>query len=237
MKPIHEIHGKHATAEIHYDDSSPSPREWDNLGTIVAVRGGYDFGDERADDLHDLMLSLLMDFDRERATELEESYNYPEAEADYSQEDVEDAIEAAFLDHYAALGVWMRGRGGVSAGSGFVGCDGIAYVAMRDAWTEAAGTQPNDEAVRKWAERNMAQEVEAYEQWIDGEVYGIVIRGPDGEVEDSCWGFYGDPFDDDGYIAQEARDMLAHVDKELDAHYIHDPDNMTPFGGRHGQYA
>lgn len=33
-------------------------------------------------------------------------------------------------------------------------------------------------------------EVEAYDQYLTGEVYGFEIFGSDGELLDSCWGYY-----------------------------------------------
>lgn len=50
-------------------------------------------------------------------------------------------------------------------------------------------------------------EVETYDMYLRGEVYGFSIEGHDGEPIDSCWGFYGDdPF---------TNGMAEHIDPEL----------------------
>jgi hypothetical protein len=35
----------------------------------------------------------------------------------------------------------------------------------------------------------LISEVEAYDRYLRGEIYGFVVNGPDGELADSCWGF------------------------------------------------
>lgn len=45
-------------------------------------------------------------------------------------------------------------------------------------------------------------EVETYDQYLRGEVYGYVIQDADGEDIDSCWGFY-----DQEYCENEANDV------------------------------
>jgi hypothetical protein len=34
-------------------------------------------------------------------------------------------------------------------------------------------------------------EVETYDRYLSGSVYGYLVKDEDGEVLDSCWGFYG----------------------------------------------
>ena len=45
-------------------------------------------------------------------------------------------------------------------------------------------------------------ELQTYAAWVLGEVYGYVITDPDGEVVDSCGGFYGDA-DREGYMLHQ----------------------------------
>ncbi len=46
---------------------------------------------------------------------------------------------------------------------------------------------------------------EEYTSWANGEIYGYVVEGPDGEERDSWWGFIGNP---EGYILEEGRASL-----------------------------
>jgi hypothetical protein len=64
-----------------------------------------------------------------------------------------------------------------------------------------------------WAKQCLLAEVETYDQYLRGDVYGFVIRGAPckecgnkGGVEDACWGFYGKDFKKNG--------MLDHLSEE-----------------------
>jgi hypothetical protein len=47
--------------------------------------------------------------------------------------------------------------------------------------------------LRQKAEEILRAEVEEYNDFHTGNVWGYTIVDPDGEEGDSCWGFYGDP--------------------------------------------
>ena len=57
-------------------------------------------------------------------------------------------------------------------------------------------------------------EIKTYDQELCGEVYGFSIEDSDGEVEDSCGGFYGSDLNENGmgdYLEQEQIDALTNV--------------------------
>jgi len=72
-----------------------------------------------------------------------------------------------------------------------------------------------DELDREWAgkiaaaRRYAKARVGELDDWLRGNVYGIVIRHPkSGEVLDSCWGFIGDLYGESGkYIYEQANEM------------------------------
>ena len=43
------------------------------------------------------------------------------------------------------------------------------------------------------AEEILEAEVKEFSDWISGRVYGYVVKDPDGEEVNSCWGFIGEP--------------------------------------------
>lgn len=49
---------------------------------------------------------------------------------------------------------------------------------------------------------------EQVQHWIDGEVYGFVVKDEWGEFIDSCWGYYEDP---DGFPLEEARRQVDYA--------------------------
>lgn len=70
---------------------------------------------------------------------------------------------------------------------------------------ECLGDDATDDDIRKALE----QEVEIYAQYLEGEVYGYTVNGPDGE-HDSCWGYLGD-LDYVRSQAKEAAEAMAEL--------------------------
>lgn len=68
----------------------------------------------------------------------------------------------------------------------------------------------NKPEARDKAIKYLKAEVETYDQYINGQVYGFVIEDSKGEeIEDgSCWGFYGDY---DGYVLTEAKSIVDYT--------------------------
>jgi hypothetical protein len=46
----------------------------------------------------------------------------------------------------------------------------------------------------------LEQEVETYDQYLTGDVYGFVVYDEDGQEVDSCWGFFGDDIKENGIM-------------------------------------
>ena len=44
----------------------------------------------------------------------------------------------------------------------------------------------------------LIQEIETYDQYLEGDIWGYIVFDEDGEEIDSCWGFYGDDIDKNG---------------------------------------
>jgi hypothetical protein len=78
---------------------------------------------------------------------------------------------------------------------------GFVYCSASDAEDEWAG----DSHFRANALRVLQGEVETFDQYLRGDVYGYTITDKDGDVVDSCWGFYGIEC-----AEEEARSSLSH---------------------------
>lgn len=76
---------------------------------------------------------------------------------------------------------------------------GFVYCKASDAEDEWAG----DSHFRANALRVLAGEVKTFDQYLTGDVYGYTITDKDGDVVDSCWGYYGIE-----YAEQEALSAL-----------------------------
>lgn len=58
-------------------------------------------------------------------------------------------------------------------------------------------------------EKILDQEVQTYDDYLTGSVYGFICEGPDGEQIDSCWGFYGyDETQEGSYMVSEAKTVI-----------------------------
>jgi hypothetical protein len=53
-------------------------------------------------------------------------------------------------------------------------------------------------------------EVKTYDQYLTGDVYGYVVKDPDGNCVESCWGFFGG---DD--VKQEATSVAKHCAEKV----------------------
>jgi len=82
---------------------------------------------------------------------------------------------------------------------------GWAYITEKQA--DALG-KSTDESQQDYFERVIREEVAEYDCYLTGEVYGYVVKDADGDVLDSCWGFYGDL----DYVRQAAREAAEHCE-------------------------
>lgn len=181
---IDTIEYKGFTIERHYDDSGAGdPREWDNLGSLALFH---------------------------------RRYNLPN-DANLSADNFDGWAEMQqyLLDHYnvsVIMPVWMIDHSGVALRCGssnpFTVCDpgewdsgmvGFVYVSADKVAEEGF----SDLSV---VEKVLRSEVDEYSAYLNGDVFGYVVKDPTGEVVDSCWGFIGESGDsDESYMMTEAK--------------------------------
>lgn len=78
----------------------------------------------------------------------------------------------------------------------------------------------NDGESLERARELLEAEVETYDQYLRGEVYGYRIFDGQGNEKDSCWGFFDDLADENCYILAEAKSMVDYYKKNV-------PEQMT----------
>jgi hypothetical protein len=126
-----------------------------------------------------------------------------------------DEVEAYLREEYDIVALSaVRGydHGELCLSTSTAGCfsdrwdSGMAgFVFITRAQQEEMGTPDN------LLQEVIDQDLEAYDMWGRGHVYGYVVETEDGEHLDSCWGYVGDY---DGYVLEEARSMADwHADK------------------------
>lgn len=155
--------------EVHLDQYPESPREWDNLGTMVCWHGRYDLGDK-----HDF--ASPQDFQ-----EWAESQNI--------------VILALYLYDHGIVGMSTESFVGRALHAEWdSGQVGYIYVTAEKLCKEYQ-KQRVSRKLREHAAEVLKGEVSTYNDFLSGAVYAYVLRDPNGEVAASCYGFYGDHSD------------------------------------------
>lgn len=154
------------TVRIKPDNTPESPREWDNLGTMVCWHRRYTLGDK------------IDGWAGERG-----QYEF--------QQWVDKSGEVALclpLYLYDHSGITMNTSGfSCPWDSGQVGWIYVSRAKLRQEY----GKKRISKKVLELARGVLVSEVKVYDQFLTGDVYGFVIEDSEGEHLDSCWGFYG----------------------------------------------
>lgn len=174
--------------KIEQDEDSQNPRtEFDNLGKMICFHGRYSLGDKN----------------------------------DYNHKDYPgwDKLEAAIIEGEKAvisLPIYMYDHGGLTINttgfscpwdSGQIGFIVAPAAAVRE---EYKVKRIITKAVIEKVKKVLLGEVETYDQYLRGDVYGYTVKDPNGEIVDSCWGFFGNWDDKEYGPLTEARGTVDH---------------------------
>jgi len=155
---------------IYQDNDSESPREWDNLGTMVCFHKRYNLGDK-----HDYK---------------QKDFNYWSLLEKRIMEDHHPIV---------CLPIYLFDHSGLSLNydsSRFEACDsdrwdwgqvGFIFTTQEKIKERFADVEREKSQI----EDILKAEILTYSQFLSGEVYGYIVTDQDGEEVDSCWGFYG----------------------------------------------
>jgi hypothetical protein len=194
MEHTNETRNGNFIVRTYQEDSPESPRSWDNLGTMVCFHNRYNLGDKHDYNSND--------------------YNgWDEMEKDIIKRENVGVILPLYL--YDHSGITMNTTGfSCNWDSGRVGFIFISKQKMLQEYGGKIVTQKLKDRVEGY----LKSEVETYDQYLTGDVYGYrVFKEENGEEEelDSCWGFYGeDTCMEEGvgimeyYISQEEKVMV-----------------------------
>lgn len=176
---------------VEFDNDPDSPREWDNLGKMVCFHRRYDLGDE-----HDF--------------KPEDFPGWDGLENTLRKEEGAIVILPLYLFDHSGLSM--------STGSGaFRACDsagwdwgqvGFIYATREDILKEF-GKKRLSKKILEDTRKILEAEVELYDKYLSGQVYGFVIEDEDGDVLESCWGFY-----DEEECRKEGESLLAQLEEK-----------------------
>jgi hypothetical protein len=170
------------TAQIIQDEDAQNPRtDYDNFGTMFCWHPRYTLGDQqfqRGD--FESMAAVRRHLEKDLKARV--------------------VLPLALLDH---SGLWMQVGNSFACDPGGWDTTHVGYIyATEDQIRKEFGPRITKAALAK-TETILRGEVETYNQYLTGDVYGVVVEDPDGTQRDSCWGFYGDD-----YAKEEAERML-----------------------------
>lgn len=172
------------TIRLSYDTYAESPREWDGLGTL-ALHHNYP-SDAPIEDFNEYLCELLgMD-----VVQCERG-----AKCDFYTEQMKEYLLSKLDKDYVWSYVYKYEHSGIAFSTTPFSCRfdssliGIIHVNKKDLRIEY-GIKCINQKSRDKANDILRYEVDTYSAWANGDVYAFTIEDENGNVEDSCGGFY-----------------------------------------------
>lgn len=176
------------TLKIEQDSDPQNPRSLDytdcNLGAMICYHRRYILGDEHSYDKDDYN-------------------NWDELRKQLIKDFRNDIILPLYLYNHSGITMstspfscrWDSGQ------VGFIILD-------RAQLLKTHGTKRITKELKEKLFTYLKGEVETYDQYLTGDVYGYVIEDEDGEEVESCWGYYGE-----GYAEEEGESVLKYYNE------------------------
>ena len=180
-KPIHEEKYRDLIIKIYGDNNPLNPRkDWDNFGHMICFHRKYNLGDK-----HNMSMEELQEL--------------------VERKDVV-ALPLYLYDH---SGITMNTTGfSCPWDSGQIGYIYTDEAKIRQEYNLLDPSKKIHKHIKDKARALLESEVETYNDYLTGNVWGFVVEDNEGEHIDSCWGFYGDY--EKGAL-KEAKDVVAYL--------------------------
>lgn len=200
-----QLKDNHILQIIQDDNNVESPREWDNLGTMLCCHRDYSLGDKQpgnhleclqiiADDLN--INTIINDLDL-----FEEVYN--------NEEELKNWIDK--VENTVILSLYLYEHSGISISTRPFSCRwdsgqiGYMYCTPEKIKSEFNDLTPE---ILKKVKYILQEEVKIYDMYLTGDITGFKLIKESicdknckhqNEI-DSCWGFYGDDYKTNGIL-------------------------------------
>ena len=201
---MEEIKYKDYTIQITSDECPINPRsdDFDScLGTLVAFHRRYSLSDDKH----------LSDGSKLKA---ENFNNFDEMIAHVNK--VEGGIVwlPVYMYDHSGITINTGGYNSIDSARWDWGQLGFIYVSKKKArdwysWKTITKTRINK------LEEYLRNEIKTFDQYLTGEVYDYQILTPDGEEDDSCWGFYGSNHEESGLMEQAKNSIDCDIQHRL----------------------
>jgi len=191
---IETIEYKGYNINIYPDDNPDSPRNWDNLGTMVCFHRRYDLGDKT--DLNSGMFE-----------------GWEELEEHLIKEKQAVVIAPLYLYDHSGISIKIGSFYGCGLPQGHARFDsgqiGFIYV-DKETLIKEYGKKKITKKIKDKAREILEGEVKTYDDYVSGSVYGYQVKDKKENDIDSCWGFFGDT----DYMIKEAK---SNIDFDIEA--------------------
>lgn len=123
---------------------------------------------------------------------------------------VQRLVQKVLERHYIMADLYLMDHGQISISTGSFndpwdsGQVGFIFISIAKAKSEY-GWKVLTNARRKRIQTYLEGEVETYDQYLTGQVFGYEVKDAEGDVLESCWGFYGEE-----YCLEEMRAAASH---------------------------
>jgi len=184
---------KNFTIRIEQDENPMNPRtEWDNFGTIAYKHRSYILGEEEINDPDDFLAGLAgVEPDKDNLMKRAQRKN---------------VILPVYLYDHSGITISCRPFS-CPWDSGQVGFIYATYEQIRKEYNVKHVTKKVIEKVKNL----FRSEIETFDNYLTGEVYSFTVEDENGEMVDSCCGWYGD----DG-IEEAKTEARSWIDYEID---------------------
>ncbi len=171
------------TIKIYQEDAPMNPREeWDNFGKMICWHKDYILGDKHKWDLEDFQ--------------------------EYLQKNHKKII---------CLDLYLYDHSGITISTKPFSCPwdsgqvGYIYTTYEDIRKEY-NTKKVTKEIKEKVLALLKSEVEIYDRYLTGQVYGFVVEDNKGEVIDSCWGYFDTP---EEIISEVEKNVIDNYDYQL----------------------
>lgn len=227
-----------------YPDDDPAINpidDWDMLGKMACWHNRYTLGHEQPDcNPQEFMQQLAIDADpyNENRIDYWESgpgwvslqNTYTSDAVDQCEKRVDRLIEKAIIQNYIMLPLYLYDHSGITISTGPFSCPwdsgqiGYIYVSIKDVLKEF-NRKKMSKKLRQKVIDILNSEVNSYDHYLTGSVYGYMIEpaNENNEIEcdDSCWGFLGYDHKESGLL-EMAKDAIDCAIKQWESDTIAD---------------
>jgi hypothetical protein len=225
-KPIETIKYKGYAINVYHDlDPIDPTTEWDMLGTMACWHSRYNLGhDQPIDDPDKWAIELANQADPTVEQRIDywssgkgwvslECWSMKKA-IEISNKRIHSLVWKTLEKHYIMLPLYLYDHSGITINTSGFNCQwdsgqvGWIYVSKEEIKKEFNWFLLNKKRIKKVIDI-LNSEVKAYDDYLTSNIYGYTID----EIDDSCWGFYGRNYWDNGLMESAKNAIDYHVTK------------------------